>query len=53
MRKTDDLIHFEIFQSNIKESLLTKNKAKEGETVFVVKSYPTFTTQKVKLMRTK
>jgi len=53
MSKTGDQIYFEIFQSTIKESLITKNRAEEGQIVFVVKSYPTFTTQKVKLIKEK
>ena len=51
MGKTGDQIYFEIFQSAIKESLITKNRAKEGQLVFVVKSYPTFTTQKISKIR--
>jgi len=53
MRKTGDIIHFEIFQSNVKESLITKNRANEGQIVFEVKSYPIFTTQKAKLLKEK
>ncbi len=53
MSKTGDQIYFEIFQSSIKESLITKNRAKEGQHVFVVKSYPTFTTQKIRLIKEK
>jgi len=53
MRKTGDVIYFEIFQSKLKESLNTKNRAKEGQIVFEVKSYPPFSTQKVRLIKEK
>jgi len=51
MRKTGNVIDFEVISSIKKESLSTKNKAKEGQIVFEVKSFPPFATQRVSLMR--
>ncbi|MEN8119299.1 MAG: hypothetical protein ABFS35_03090 [Bacteroidota bacterium] len=51
MRKTGNVIEFEVFSARKKESLSTKNRAKEGQIVFEVKSYPPFTTQRVRLIK--
>ena len=51
MRKTDDLIEFEVFSSKSKESISTKNQAKPGQIVFEVKSFPPYTTQKAILKK--
>ncbi len=52
-RKIANVIEFEVLSSRRKESLTTKNKAKKGQVVFEVKSYPPFTTQKAKLIKIK
>lgn len=51
IRKNDDIIDFEIFSSLTKESLKSQNKAKKGQTVFTIQSFPPFTTQKAKLKK--
>lgn len=51
MRKTGNLIEFEVLSSKKKESLTTKNKAKPGQIVFEVKSYPPYATQRAVLKK--
>jgi hypothetical protein len=52
MRKEKNTIYFEVFSSMTKERLKTQNKAKKGQTVFIVRSFPPFTTQKAKFKKT-
>jgi len=53
IRKSDDTIYFEIFSSSTKESLKSQNEAKKGQVVFIVRSFPPFTTQKAILRKVK